>query len=112
MERITKLVKAVEELKHSELEALSARILEMLNLSNEECEEIGAPITSCRRCDSEHIVKFGKDKNRKQRYKCKSCGTIFSATSYTIVSKTHQNFHIYKLICTKFNFVLIGNYIS
>ena len=96
MERITKLIKAAEGLKQSELEALSARILEMLNLSNGEGEEIGAPVSGCRRCDSEQIVKFGKDKHGKQRYKCKSCGTIFSATSYTVISKTHQNISVWK----------------
>lgn len=42
--------------------------------------------------DATHeIVKNGKDRNKKQRYKCLDCGKTFSATSQTLSSNTSQS---------------------
>ena len=35
------------------------------------------------------VSKYGKDKNGKQRYRCKHCAAIFTETSYTVISHTH-----------------------
>lgn len=42
--------------------------------------------------DATHkIVKNGKDRNQKQRYKCLDCGKTFSVTSQTLSSNTSQS---------------------
>ena len=45
--------------------------------SNENCNE-------CGKRDSGNIVKFGHDRNGKQRFKCKTCGGVFVETKNTI----------------------------
>ena len=61
-----------------ELEICSKKILQILK------QNLDAPqpyaddnVCNCRRCSSDRIVKYGKDKNGKQRYKCKDCGILF-----------------------------------
>jgi len=98
MNSFEELLSAAGELKHNELEALSEKILEMLKLSPNECiehiEENGERF--CRRCNSKSVVKYGKDKNGVQRYKCRSCNTIFRDTSYSVVSNTKHDLSVWK----------------
>lgn len=84
------ILTAAEGLSAAELRALSSRILGLLNLPNtNDSHEIKCDC--CRRCDSKQIVKYGKDKNGKQRYKCKSCNTIFYEDSFSVVSRTRYD---------------------
>lgn len=97
MERLDKIISAAESLEQKDLEALSSKILQMLKLSsgsNTYQEE--NQVHSCRRCSSSAILKYGKDKNGKQRYKCKNCNTIFYETSYSVVSKSRHSLSVWK----------------
>ena len=97
MERLDKIISAAESLEQKDLETLSSKILQMLKLSsdsNPDQEE--DQVHSCRRCSSSSILKYGKDKNGKQRYKCKNCNTIFYETSYSVVSKSRHPLSVWK----------------
>ncbi len=83
------LISAAEELSQDELQALSSRVLGLLNRSA--LETPAAKCECCRRCESRQIVKYGKDKNGKQRYKCKSCNTVFYEDSFSVVSRTRHD---------------------
>jgi len=98
MNNLLNIINAAESLEHGDLEILSSKILEMLKLSPESNTTVQheTRILSCRRCGSGSILKFGKDKNGKQRYKCKSCNTIFYDTSYSVVSKSHHSLSVWK----------------
>lgn len=89
MATLTNLVSLAETLSQDELQALSSRILNLLN--RPASEESSAKCECCRRCESKQIVKYGKDKNGKQRYKCKSCNTVFYEDSFSVVSRTRHD---------------------
>lgn len=96
MKDFKELLDATQNLSQKELETLSAKILDILQggASNKDLNVV-MPNT-CRRCDSVSIIKFGKDKNNKQRFKCKSCNTIFYSDSYSVTSKSHQPLFVWK----------------
>lgn len=50
-----------------------------------------AEVVSCAFCKLNNIRKNGRDRNGAQRYTCKQCGRIFSASSGTLSSHTIQN---------------------
>lgn len=81
-----KLIEQLKNYNQEDLKELSRAILELLSNSS---TVDSLQLTHCKKCNSIHIVKFGKDKNNKQRYRCKSCGCTFTATSYSTISKTH-----------------------
>ena len=90
MRNIDEFIFDVKALKADELKVLADRIFKMLK------EVEGVPSTSnvqqvakCRKCESSKIIKDGKDKNGKQRYKCSSCGCRFTSTSFSVVSNSH-----------------------
>lgn len=93
MADLSTLLSATETLNREELQALSARILGLLNIP---AEAESSTCDCCRRCDSKQIVKYGKDKNGKQRYKCKSCNAIFYEDSYSVVSHTRHSHETWK----------------
>ena len=68
MTSLTDILSATKGLNEEELRALSSRILSLLNLA-EPANAQETKCNCCRRCDSKQIVKYGKDKNGKQRYK-------------------------------------------
>lgn len=74
-----------------ELKSVSQKILQMLNSVNGVSFAAYENTLTCRKCKDEHIVKFGKDKNGKQRYRCRQCGTSFTATSNSTISQTHHS---------------------
>ncbi len=98
MNNFEKLISVASELKHDELEALSERILEMLKISPNEfgCCADEKHERVCRRCNSKSVVKYGKDRNGVQRYKCRSCNTVFRDTSYSVVSKSRHDISVWK----------------
>jgi len=91
MTAFTDIISAAETLSAEELQALSSRILSLLNVADSQpkCD-------CCRRCASAQIVKYGKDKNGKQRYKCKSCNTIFYEDSFSVASRTRHGPEVWK----------------
>lgn len=96
MSRVTDILKKLDTLNNGELQQISEKLLKLLQGVS---DAIGVPATSvdlCRKCSSKHIVKFGKDKNGKQRYRCKSCGTTFTATSYSALSNTHCSMDVWE----------------
>lgn len=80
-----------------ELEICSKKILQILK-QNQDAPQPYADdnICNCRRCSSDRIVKYGKDKNGKQRYKCKDCGTLFVYDSFSVVSHTHKDYAVWE----------------
>lgn len=89
MATLTNLVTLAETLTQDELQALSSRILTLLNRPADVADS--AKCARCRRCESQQIVKYGKDKNGKQRYKCKNCNTVFYEDSFSVVSRTRHD---------------------
>lgn len=90
MAALNDVLSAAQALSQEDLRALSDRILGLLNIPNNE-NAPEAKCDCCRRCSSDKIVKYGKDKNGKQRYKCKSCNTVFYADSFSVTSRTHTD---------------------
>ena len=77
-----------KDLNPSQLQRVSAALLKMLSRTKGVHGASVQRAEKCRKCGAAHVVKFGKDKNGKQRYKCKSCGTTFTETSYSVISRT------------------------
>ena len=94
MATLTNLISVAESLNKEELQALSSRILALLNRPASEASP--TKCECCRRCESKQIVKYGKDKNGKQRYKCKSCNTVFYEDSFSTVSRSRHNTETWK----------------
>lgn len=102
MEKLVNIINAAESLNQKDLEILSSKILQMLKFSSDSNLSVQeeSVVCSCRRCSSKSILKYGKDKNGKQRYKCKNCNTIFYDTSYSVVSKTRHSLSDWKKYIT------------
>ena len=85
----------LKNLSTEELKLLSQKIMMQLQ-GSESCKsssQSSSSVTSCKKCgDKDCISKYGKDKNGKQRYRCKHCGAVFTETSYTVFSHTHCDF--------------------
>ncbi len=98
MKELKEFLGAAGQLNRKELEELSSKILSMLQLTSSVCDEptSGVGVSCCRKCSSSNILKYGKDKNGKQRYKCKSCNAVFYGTSYSVVSKTRHDLSVWK----------------
>lgn len=90
MDKICQILKQAEGLSARELKRVSEYLLNMLGKTSG-VYGISDDVEECRKCGSDKIVKFGKDKNGKQRYKCKCCGATFTATSYSVVSGTRRS---------------------
>ena len=89
MRNFNNFVNVVEQLNEAELKIVANKILKMLSNVGKDTVQTVESISKCRKCDSSQIVKFGKDKNGKQRYKCHSCGATFTSTSFSVVSHSH-----------------------
>lgn len=80
----------LKDLSSEELKLLSKKIMTQLQ-GTESCTD-GSVVVSCKKCGAkECISKYGKDKNGKQRYRCKHCNAVFTEISYTVFSHTHCN---------------------
>ena len=90
MANMNAILSQIQSLSHSERKIIADSILKSLKgeSSTEDVSSSCKPV--CRKCDSETgISKYGKDKNGNQRYRCNHCGTIFKATSYSVISHSH-----------------------
>lgn len=92
---LTDIISAAEGLSQNELQTLSSHILGLLNISDSGDNTQGK-CDCCRRCESTQIVKYGRDKNGKQRYKCKACNTIFYEDSFSVASRTRHDSETWK----------------
>lgn len=90
MAALTNILSAAQALNQEDLRVLSSRILDLLNIS-ENSNHDDVTCDCCRRCDSKQIIKYGKDKNGKQRYKCKNCNSIFYKDSFSVSSRTRHD---------------------
>ena len=71
MDRVHQILNVAKSLSEQELMRVSESLLKMLRQTNGVQDVSVKRAEKCRKCDSEQIVKFGVDKNGKQRYKCK-----------------------------------------
>lgn len=85
MSNIDMVLEQFATLDKEELKKIAEKIHQLLS----KADRVSAPIDKCRKCETDSIVKFGKDKNGKQRYRCRNCGATFSETSYSVVANSH-----------------------
>ena len=88
MNKVYQIVQAAKCLSNRELKRVSDAFLKMLGKNSGVYGASAQKVEKCRKCGADQIVKFGKDKNGKQRYKCKCCGATFTETSYSAISRT------------------------
>ena len=91
MDKVIRFLNDAKYLRRKELEQISNGLLKMLGKTTGVHGASVQKVEKCRKCGAEQIVKFGKDKNGKQRYKCKCCGATFTATSYSAISRTRHS---------------------
>lgn len=90
MNNLDSLFAQIQSLNPNELKLVAESIMSALKGETSTDSVQTEKITVCRRCGEKGAVaKFGKDKNGKQRYRCKYCGSTFIATSYSAISHTH-----------------------
>ena len=91
MDKVRQILSVTKGLSEKELKRISDALLAMLSKNS---GAYGTPVEKaekCRKCGAEHIIKFGKGKNGKQRYQCKCCGATFTETSYSVISRTRHS---------------------
>lgn len=96
MDKVCQILNTAKGLSENELARISEALLKMLNRTAGVYGASVQKVEKCRFCGAEHIVKFGKDKNGKQRYKCKSCGATFTSTSNSAISHTRHAEYIWE----------------
>lgn len=88
MDKVRQILKAAKCLSEQELKRISDTLLSMLGVTSKSDVSSNKKLSKCRKCAGEKIIKFGVDKNGKQRYRCKCCGATFTKTSFSVVSRT------------------------
>lgn len=96
MNKVNDILIQFKNLNSKELKQISEKLLQMLQGASGEAFFSHKEVDKCSKCDSGNFIKFGKDKNGKQRYKCKNCGATFTATSFSVVSKTHYDYNTWE----------------
>lgn len=96
MGKVHQFIQGAKYLSHQELKRVSDAFLKMLGQTSGVYGVSVQKVEKCRKCGSDKIVKFGKDKNGKQRYKCKCCGTTFTETSYSAISRTRFSENVWE----------------
>ena len=96
MDRVRQILAQVKNLNENELKRISESLLKMLGHTNGVYGVSVKQIENCRKCGDDRLVKFGKDKNGKQRYKCKCCGATFTETSFSVVSRTRHSADVWE----------------
>lgn len=91
MDKVRQILKAAKCLSNAEIKKISDSLLNMLGVTSKSRNPSSKRISKCRKCESEKIIKFGVDKNGKQRYRCKGCGATFTETSYSVISHTRHS---------------------
>ena len=85
-------IENIYDLLPEEIEKLINKIIEALNIvkdrknTNSRFVDSEKALILCPKCNSEHIIKNGHDKNKIQTYKCKDCKKKFNACTNTLVS--------------------------
>ncbi len=105
MDKVCQILNTVKGLSEKELTRISDALIKMLGRTGGVYGVSAQEVEKCRCCGAERIVKFGKDKNGKQRYKCKSCGATFTSTSNSTISRTRYPEYIWE---TYIELLLIG----
>lgn len=100
MDKVCQILNTVKCLNEKELTRISDALIRMLGQTKGVYGTYAQKVEKCRSCGAEYIVKFGKDKNGKQRYKCKSCGATFTSTSFSTISRTRHPEHIWETYIT------------
>lgn len=88
MGKVHQFIQGAKYLSYQELKRVSDAFLKMLGKNSGVYGASAQKVEKCRKCGADQIVKFGRDKNGKQRYKCKCCGATFTETSYSAISRT------------------------
>lgn len=96
MDRVRRILAQVKSLNENELRRISESLLKMLGHTHGVYGVSVTQIENCRKCGGDRLVKFGKDKNGKQRYKCKCCGATFTETSFSVVSRTRHSADVWE----------------
>ena len=96
MDKVRQLLNAAKSLSEQELKRVSESLLKMLGQTNGVHGDSVVRVEKCRKCNGDKIVKFGVDKNGKQRYRCKSCGATFTETSFSVVAGTRHSNEVWK----------------
>ena len=91
MDRIFQIVNALKGLNEQELTRIFESLLKILHQANDVHGISEKRVDTCRKCNSEKVIKFGANKNDKQRHKCKSCGATFTETSCSVVARTRHS---------------------
>ena len=93
---INKLLNLIKRLKHYEKETIYQELKDSIfpnNYDDEIVEEVRDNKFDngilCPKCESEHVIRYGKYKGR-QKYKCKSCRTYFNDLTGTPMAYTHK----------------------
>ena len=105
MDKFFQILNAAKCMSKKELQRISDALLVMLGKTNGVCGVSAQKIEKCRKCGADQIVKFGRDKNGKQRYKCKCCGATFTETSYSVISRTRHSQNVWE---TYIHLLLVG----
>ena len=96
MNKVHDILKQFDRLSKAELAQISEGLLKLLQSTDGVVYASSNSVHTCRKCGDEKIVKFGKDKNGKQRYRCKTCGATFTETSYSVVSNTRHTMDVWE----------------
>lgn len=96
MDKVRQFLSAAKCLSEKELKRVSDALLDMLGVTSHSSSDSVKHIPKCRKCESERVIKFGVDKNGKQRYRCKCCGATFTETSYSVVSHTRHASNVWE----------------
>ena len=92
MKNLDSLFAQIQSLKPDELRLVADSIMAALKGETSTDSIQYERINVCKKCGEEGgVAKFGKDGSGKQLYRCKCCGSTFTATSYTTISHTHHN---------------------
>ena len=97
MDKVYQILKAAKCMSKNELQRISDALLEMLGKTSGVCGTSTKKVEHCRKCGADRIVKYGQDKNGKQRYKCKCCGATFTETSYSVISRTRHSKSVWEI---------------
>lgn len=96
MDKVRQFLSAAKCLSEIELKRISDALLDMLGVTSRSSNDAVKRLSKCRKCESERVIKFGVDKNGKQRYRCKCCGATFTETSYSVASHTRHTSDVWE----------------
>lgn len=90
MRNLDTLFAQLKRLDAAELKVIADTILSQLKSDEYTRESRSSGECICRKCGGKDCLsKYGKDRNGKQRYRCKQCGATFTDTSFSVISHSH-----------------------